>query len=510
MGEAKRRQKEGLSVAAETVSVETAGGRIQVRWDDDSAATPFGQMAFFIEFLTLTGLFDKWVESCPLDYQGPHASSKRDILGTWLIAILSGHRRYSHITTIRADGVTPGLLGMARTVSEDTVRRALSAIAENGGEAWLQTQLDASIQPLLSTPWIWDVDVTVKSLYGKQEGAEVGYNPKKLGRPSHAYHTHQMSGLRLILGVDVEPGNESNAIHTLPGILRRYDALPSQQRPYLIRGDIAFGNERVMKGLEDRSGKYLFKLRLTKNVKRYINQIFWSNEWEDAGQGWQGRHGELTLTGWSRARRVVVLRRQLIGEILLADEARQLELAFVETDVPAKRYEYAVLVTNVAHDIRATAQLYRDRADSENTFDELKNQWGWGGFTTSDLDRCKLSAMGVALIYNWWSLFVRLAHPKARMEAITSRPLLLTGVARMTQHAGQQHLAITPIHGNSEKAATMLTDVSRRLKEWKRSAEQLLSKSVWLHVCDYVSTQVTGIHWISASEIQRLPAPETG
>jgi hypothetical protein len=49
----------------------------------------------------------------------------------------------------------------------------------------------------------------------------------------------------------------------------------------------------------------------------------------------------------------------------------------------------------------------------------------------------------VALVYNWWSLFVRLANPKARLEAITSRPFLLSGVARKTDHAGQQHLAIT-------------------------------------------------------------------
>jgi hypothetical protein len=53
-------------------------------------------------------------------------------------------------------------------------------------------------------------------------------------------------------------------------------------------------------------------------------------------------------------------------------------------------------------------QLYRDRADCENAFDELKNHWGWGGFTTQDLKRCRLLAASVALIYNWWSLFVRL------------------------------------------------------------------------------------------------------
>ena len=87
--------------------------------------------------------------------------------------------------------------------------------------------------------------------------------------------------------------------------------------------------------------------------------------------------------------------------------------------------------------------MYRDRADCENVFDELKNQWGWGGFTTQDLKRCRLLAGTVALIYNWWSLFVRLADPDHHREAITSRPLLLSAIARRTQHAGQVTLTIS-------------------------------------------------------------------
>jgi hypothetical protein len=113
--------------------VETHGGRIQVRWDSRSVATPFGQMAFFIEFLMLTGLYGRWQGGCPLFYQGPHCSTIADILGTWFLLVLSGHRRYAHITTIRADGVMPGLLGMSGVVSEDTVRRGLIAIEEAPG-----------------------------------------------------------------------------------------------------------------------------------------------------------------------------------------------------------------------------------------------------------------------------------------------------------------------------------------------------------------------------------------
>lgn len=493
MGEAKRRRESAVQETVKTI-VETPGGRIQVCWDGKSAGTPFGQMAFFIEFLMLTGLYAKWVETCPLAYQGPHSSKISDLLGTLFLSVLSGHKRYAHITTLRADGVMPELLGMLNTVSEDTVRRGLMAIEEDAGRTWLQSHLDHAAWPLLSVPWILDVDVTVKPLYGHQEGAVLGYNPKKPGRPSHTYHTYQMAGLRLVLGVEVEAGNQSHSNKSLPGLLELIDRLPSEKRPTCVRGDCGFGNDNIMSGLEQRGLPYLFKLKLTQNVKRYLENIFWSEGWQNAGQGWEGREGEIKLMGWYKNRRIIALRRPLIGHVLLADESQQLGLAFLETEGPIKQYEYIVLVTDLLYDVPALSQLYRDRADSENTFDELKNQWGWGGYTTQDIKRSRFAAMTVALIYNWWSLFVRLAKPEARLEAITSRPFLLSGIARKTTHAGQQHLKITPLHGKGEQAKTMLIQVSRLLHEWKKIAEQLISTTVWRLACQYIIAAVTGFN----------------
>ena len=65
------------------------------------------------------------------------------------------------------------------------------------------------MSPLLQEPWVLDVDTTIKPLYGTQEGAVVGYNPRKPGRPSHCYHTYMMSTLRLVLSVDVQPGTST-------------------------------------------------------------------------------------------------------------------------------------------------------------------------------------------------------------------------------------------------------------------------------------------------------------
>ena len=176
---------------------------------------------------------------------------------------------------------------------------------------------------------------------------------------------------------------------------------PVCQRPYLVRGDCGFGNDLGLCGLEARDQGYLFKLRLTAKVKRHIERCFFGGTWVDAGAGWEGMDGRLRLTGWDRERRVVILRRPLQDEVALTGQADgQQVLAFIEDGDAVKRYEYAVLVTSLPHEILTVAQLYRDRGDAENSFDELKNQWGWGGFTTQDLHRCQLTARAVALGYN--------------------------------------------------------------------------------------------------------------
>jgi len=129
--------------------------------------TPLGQLPFFIEFLKVSGLFEAWVEVCPLTYQSNNAPDKRAVLTTCLLSILVGHHRYAHITAIRNDGIHPELLGVAQRVSEDGARRALARRDESSGVAWLERHLAKTTRPLLATPWILDLDTTVKCLYGK-------------------------------------------------------------------------------------------------------------------------------------------------------------------------------------------------------------------------------------------------------------------------------------------------------------------------------------------------------
>jgi hypothetical protein len=92
-------------------------------------------LPFFIEYLKQRGLFDGWVADCPLFFTSPNAPRKRDILGTLLLSVLAGHRRYAHVTALRCDAVNPPLLGMNKVVSEDALRRALAKIDETARRA---------------------------------------------------------------------------------------------------------------------------------------------------------------------------------------------------------------------------------------------------------------------------------------------------------------------------------------------------------------------------------------
>ena len=470
------------------VSADTFGGRIHIEWDPDAEVAPIGQLPFFIQYLKLGHLFEPWVDDCPLTYASNNAPKKVDVLGSFLLSILAGHNRYAHMTSLLSDRVNAKLLGMNKVVSDDSARRALKKIDEAAGVDWLQQHLHHCFDPLLQEEWILDCDTTVKPLYGHQQGAEIGYNPHKPGRPSHTYHTYIMANLRLVLDVEVQSGTKTAASYSAPGLWALLERLPKTQWPTLVRGDCDWGNEAILCEAEHRGVDYLFKVRQSKYVKTLIYKLHYETDWEKTHAGWEATESTLQLKSWTQERRVVVMRRQITGDVVALPEApRQLkqdqqQFAFIEAAEDLKTYEYAVLVTSLPNEVLTISQLYRDRADCENVFDEMKNQWGWGGFVTQDIKRCRLMARMIALIYNWWNLFVRLAVSDKHLEAITSRPLLLQGVGKLTHHSGQQTLTITHSHGRRYDVMAAYQRMSRFFSRLKRIAPQLSPIECWYHI----------------------------
>jgi hypothetical protein len=294
-----------------------------------------------------------------------------------------------------------------------------------------------------------------------------------------------IANLRLVLDVEVQAGNCTASSYSAPGLWELLDRIPRNCWPTFLRGDCDWGVDDVMRTAEEKGLPYLFKLRKSKYVKTLIQQAHCQSGWSYATAGWEAMESELQLQSWAAARRVMVIRRRIRSDAEIAVEAKnrlQQGLAFVDDPEDIRAFEYAVLVTSLPDEAISIVCHYRDRADCENNFDEIKNHWGWGGFTTRAIKPCRLMARIIALIYNWWNIFARLAEPKKHIEAITSRPLLLSSVGKLTESSRQKTLTITHSHGRAEEIQIAYQRVLQFFDHLKANAPQLTELECWCRI----------------------------
>lgn len=123
-------------------------------------------------------------------------------------------------------------------------------------------------------------------------------------------HTFWVGNLRLVLDAVLTSGKQHSSGHAKATLKRLLDEL-GDRKPALLRGDCGYGNEDIIDICEERGLPYLLRLRKTANVRRLIERLFKREDRaraSEAAQGWQAIQDSLRLNGWSKARRVVVLR----------------------------------------------------------------------------------------------------------------------------------------------------------------------------------------------------------
>jgi Transposase DDE domain group 1 len=413
----------------------TYAGKVTISPTDD-LMTPYGGLVPFAAFLRHTGLIERLVESCPVERTSPNAAPIRDVLVSFLLTALCEGKHFSHVERLREDPTMGTLFGINTVVSDDTIRRLFRQLDGNTSRAWVEQ----AITPLwraLPSRLILDWDSTVLTRYGQQQGAEVGYNPHKRGRRSHHPLLAIAAGTRLCVSYRLRAGNTVSASEWEQAMEQTQESLAS--RPvWLNRGDLGFGQESIL-AWHERSmerPRYLFKLKFTQRVVRALSQI--------PEEAWQGpaQHGvlqvaevDLQLHGWSAKRRVVVGRR-LLGVL-----PKEKSGAFWDQT----KHEFEAYVTNLETKEANSWQivdLYRQRADAENVFDEIKNQWGFRGFCSRSVQVTELAARLLLLTYNLWNLFVRLMRPEKHLEAITGRRWFLLIAARLTKSSRQSEMKL--------------------------------------------------------------------
>ncbi len=81
-------------------------------------------------------------------------------------------------------------------------------------------------------------------------------------------------------------------------------------------------------------------------------------------------------------------------------------------------------------------------------------------------------------------------NPSARMEAITSRPLLLAAAGRAAHSGGQTTPYLTPMHGKANRLKPLIANTHPALQHVKAAAEQFKSADRWAVLLRHVSDKI--------------------
>lgn len=425
---------EGEKAPADELTLDTLPGKFTLT-RTDAALTAYGGLVAWSGFLKHLGIIERLAERCPVARTSPNAAPVRELVHSFALSALVEGKRFCHVRWLTDDPAIATIMNLERVRGEDALPRLARGMSVEEMRQWMQAP-QTERYAALPERFIADWDSTVNTRYGHQEDAAVGYNPHKRGRKSHHPLICVAARTRLCLHLEWRPGDTVSATDWQPAMEKLWSHPTFRERLWLNRGDVGFGQEAIMAWHEQAGQtrpKYLFKLRLTSNVRRAIAKVPWPL-WEGAPTLGCQQTAETTvkLHGWSRERRGVIVRTLKPVNPSPQDEF---------WDTPED--DVAVYVTSLEKPEATPEQialLYAQRADTENVFDELKNQWGFRGYCSQRAVGTELAARLVRLTYNLWSLFTRLMGltPGHHSEAVKSRRDFLFLAAQVVESGRQR------------------------------------------------------------------------
>jgi hypothetical protein len=315
------------------------------------------------------------------------------------ISLGLGRIETSHL--LRHNGVFQYLTGLPTYPNPTTLRRFLLRMAPLALPK-LRTfhdrlLLSMILKPEPPTRVIFDLDSTVLILYGKQEMARIGYNPKKWGRPS--YHP-----LLCFNGItkdfwhgELRPGDTHTATGTVELLKASFAKLPSSVKIAIIRADKGFYDHETIEYLETNKALFVIVAKLTGPVKRRISTL----SYQIHSSGLETAEFIYQPTRWKKEYRFVVVRRPIPE-----DPTEQLTLFSMG------KYSYQVLVTNMKLTPLHTWRFYNGRAAVELIIKELKGDYPLGKIPTKHFAANEAYFHTLLFSYNLINWFKRLCLPK--------------------------------------------------------------------------------------------------
>jgi hypothetical protein len=314
------------------------------------------------------------------------------------ISLGLGRIETSHL--LKQNGVFQYLTGLPVYPNPTTLRRFLLRMAPLALPKLRKLHdrllLSMILRPKPPIRVIFDLDSTVLILYGKQEMARIGYNPKKWGRPS--YHP-----LLCFNGItkdfwhgELRPGDTHTATGTVELLKAVFAKSPPSVKIVIIRADKGFYDHETIEYLESQKAFFVIVAKLTGPIKRTLSTL----SYRVHSSGLETAEFMYQPTKWKKGYRFVVVRR-LIPE----DPSEQLTLFSMG------KHSYQVVVTNMKLTPLNTWRFYNGRAAVELIIKELKGNYPLGKIPTKHFPANEAYFHTLLFSYNLINWFKRLCLP---------------------------------------------------------------------------------------------------
>jgi len=194
-----------------------------------------------------------------------------------------------------------------------------------------------------------DTDSTVATVYGKQEGAEVGYNPNKKGRPSYSIKAAFIANNGDCVNLRLDGGKS----HSKEGFKEFFEnttsLLPSNYRVSFLRLDKGFFGEDTFWYLEEKGKRYVAAGKNTNPLRKIASSIP-DNKWEEVEKGsLYLTEIEYAYSSWKKKRRMIIKKSILPNPDYEKDERDifgnpvnspfRIEYSFYVTNIPDKELD---------------------------------------------------------------------------------------------------------------------------------------------------------------------------
>lgn len=342
---------------------------------DERQITHFGGMWLIQRFCNKLRL-RHWLHRYVRPFQRRTEYDPTELLLALLFAIILGLRRINKTEILQYNGAFLEMLGLRRFPDQATLRRFLKRLPPQTIRQLvrLHDSLRAYLfaLPTRRTTLVFDLDSVVVVIYGHQEGARIGYNPKKHGRRSYHPLLCFEAHFQEFWHGRLRPGNAASSTGAVP-FLRVCLAKvpPSIARSRIrFRMDAGFYGNRVIRFLDDSRCGYVIVVPEYPHLRARAQ----SCRFHRLANGWEaGVFRAPVHHKWKQQHRFVVVRRPLPQE---PAEAEQLTF-FTDT-----QHVYHLFVTNLKLSPWRVYLFYRPRAAIEKNIRELLYDYPLGKIPT--------------------------------------------------------------------------------------------------------------------------------